>query len=60
MVIEQLIDVARRADTEIIVIGLSGSVGHTLETLNVLRKVPTERIVGTLDEAREIAADLLD
>ena len=60
MVIEQLIDVARRADTEIIIIGLSGTVGHTLETLNVLRKVPTERIVDTLDEAREIAADLLD
>ena len=60
MVIEQLIAVAGRADTEIIVIGLSGSVARTLRTLHVLRKVPAERVVGTLDEAREIAADLLD
>ena len=60
MVIEQLIDVARRADTEIVVIGLSGSVARTLRTLNALRKVPSQRVVGTLDEAREIAADLLD
>ena len=60
MVIEQLIDVAGRAGTEIIVIGLAGSVARTLRTLNVLRKVPAERVVGTLDGAREIAANLLD
>ncbi len=59
MVIEQLIDVAGRADTEIIVIGLSGSVTRTLHTLNALRKVPRERVLRTLDQAREIAADLL-
>ena len=59
MVIEQLIDVAGRADTEIIVIGLSGSVARTLHTLNALRKVPRERVLRTLDQAREIAADLL-
>ena len=59
MVIEQLIDVAGRTDTEIIVIGLSGSVARTLHTLNALRKVPRERVLRTLDQAREIAADLL-
>ena len=60
MVIEQLIDVAGRAETEIIVTGLSGPVARTLHTLNALRKVPRERVLRTLDQAREIAADLLD
>ena len=60
MVIEQLIDVATRADTEIIVTGLSGSIGYTFDTLHILRRVPEDRIVETLDQAREIAAGLLD
>ena len=60
MVIEQLIDVATKADTEIIVVGLSGSVSYTFDTLQILRRVPEGRIVGTLDQAREIAAGLLD
>ena len=60
MVIEQLIEVATRADTEIIVTGLSGSIGHTFDTLHILRRVPENRIVETLDQAREIAAGLLD
>ena len=59
MVIEQLIDVAIKADTEIIIVGLSGSVAYTLDTLNVLWGVPEKRVVDTLDEARDIAADLL-
>ena len=60
MVIERLIDVATKANTEIIVAGLSGSVGYTLDTLNILRRVPDRRIVKTLEQAREIAAGLLD
>ena len=59
MVIERLIGVAGKADTEIIVAGLAGSVSDTLDTLNVLRRVPGDRIVETLDEARDIAARLL-
>ena len=59
MVIERLIGVATRADTEIVVVGLSGSVAYTLDALNVLRKVPKNRVVDTLDEARDIAAGLL-
>ena len=55
-----VIDVATRADTEIIVTGLSGSIGDTLDTLQILRRVPDDRIVETLDQAREIAAGLLD
>ena len=60
MVIEQLIRVAEKDDTEIIVAGLAGAVGHTLDTLHVLRRVPEGRVVASQDEAREIAAGLLD
>ena len=60
MVIERLIDVATKANTEIIVAGLSGSVGYTLDTLNIFRRVPDRRIVEDLAQAREIAAGLLD
>ena len=59
MVIERLIDVAGKAETEIIVTGLAGSVNDTLDTLNILQRVPEDRIVETLDEARDIAARLL-
>ena len=59
MVIEQLIDVATRAQTEIIVVGLSGSIASTFDALNILRRVPADRVVNTLDNAREIAAELL-
>ena len=60
MVIEQLIEVATKANTEIIVVGLSGSVDHTLDALHVLRRVPADRVADTLDQARDIAANLLD
>ena len=53
MVVEQLMDVARRERTEIIVMGLSGSVAHTLYTLNILQNVPEDRLVETVQEARE-------
>ena len=60
MVIEQLLGVARGEKTECIVMGLSGSVENTLHTLDILRNVPPERIVETLDEARQAARALLD
>ncbi len=60
MVIEQLLDVARGEQTEVIVMGLSGSVEDTLQTLAILRHVPPERIVETLDEARQAAKALLE
>ena len=59
MVIKQLIDVATDEETETIVIGLSGDVAETLDALDVLREVPPERIVENLDEAREIAKNIL-
>lgn len=60
MVIEQLMDVARREHTEVIVMGLSGSVAHTLYTLNILQNVPEDRLVETVQEAREIARTCLN
>ena len=60
MVIEQLMDVARREHTEVIVMGLSGSVAHTLYTLNILQNVPEDRLVETVQEAREVARACLN
>ena len=55
LVVEHLIDAAIAQDTECIVMGLSGLPAATLGALNVLRRVPDDRIVGKLDEARETA-----
>ena len=60
MVIEQLLDVARDADTEAIVVGLSGSVAEMINTLDVLSSVPREQVVGELADARAIARRLLE
>ena len=59
MVVEQLLDVARRADTHCIMIGLSGSVAATLDTLNILHAVGEESRVRSLEEARPLAATFL-
>ena len=60
MVVEQLMDVATEEHTEFIAMGLSGSVENTLQTLAILQRVPPERVVETLDEARQVAQVLLD
>ena len=59
LVVEQLIDTAIMQDTHCIVMGLSGSPARTLGALDILRRVPKDRIVETLDEARETAARIL-
>ena len=59
LVVEQLIDVAMDEDTECIVMGLAGRPATTLYALNVLKRVPDDHIVETLDEAREISKQLL-
>ena len=60
MVIEQLIEVAERKETGVIVMGVAGQVADALHTLDVLRHVPEGQVVATLDEAREVARALLD
>ena len=59
LVVEQLIDVAMDENTECIVMGLEGMPAITLRALNVLRRVPEDRLVSDLDGAREIARRLL-
>ena len=59
MVIEQLLEVADREHTSYILMGLSGTVSHTLHALNILRQVPDGQIVETLEEAREVSYGLL-
>ena len=60
LVLEQLIDAAIDQDTECIVMALQGLPERTLGSLDVLQRVSGDRIVGTLDEAREVARRLLD
>ena len=59
LVVEQLIDTAIIQDTHCIVMGLSGLPARNLSALDVLKRVPSNRIVDTMDEAREAAARLL-
>ena len=59
MVIEQLIEVAGRQETEVIVMGATGRVAESLHTLDVLQHVRDGHEVETLDEARELARNLL-
>ena len=60
LVVEQMVDIAIAEDTECIVLGLSGRPAVTLQALSVLDRVPDDRFVTTLDEAREVAERLLD
>ena len=60
MVIGQLLEVAARAQTECIVMGISDDVAATLHSLDILAGVPAHRIVETLDEARCAAREALE
>ncbi len=60
LVMERLITAAGTTNTECIVMNLSGPVADTLKSLNVFRRLPEERFVNGLDEARELAKTLLD
>ena len=60
LTIGQLADTARDADTQCIVMGMSGMTGTSLHALNVLREIPEENFVEDLDEARIVARQLLD
>ena len=60
LVMEQLIDTANDDNTECVVMGLTDSVGRNLHALNVFRKVPKDRFVENVDEARVLARTLLD
>ena len=59
LVVEQLVETAVIQDTHCIVMGLSGMPARNLRALDVLKRVPSNQIVGNWDEARETAARLL-
>ena len=60
MLIRQLLEVAAKSRTHVIVMAVSGTVEKTLLTLDILAGVPEEHVVETMDEAREAAAALLN
>ena len=59
LTIGQLADTARDADTQCIVMGMAGMAGTSLHALNVLREIPEDHFVESLDEAKVIARRLL-
>ena len=60
LLVEQLIDSALAHDTECIVMGLRGLPATSLQSLDVLRRVPGDHFVENLDDARRLAKRLLD
>ena len=59
LVVEQMIDSAIAQDTECIVVGLSGEPSDTIHSLNVLHSLPENHDLATLDEARDLAREIL-
>ena len=60
LVVERLMKVATEEQTEFIVMGLSMYVAHTLNTFDILRHVPQDHVVETLDEAKQVAYNLIE
>ncbi len=60
LVVEQLIDAAMEHDTECIVIGVDSLSEGSLQSLDVLHRVPGDHFVAGFDDARVIAARLLE
>ena len=59
LVVEQLIDTAIDEGTGVIIMGLQGKPAVTLKALNVLKRVPEDRFVDNLEEARGVAEKIL-
>ena len=60
LVVEQMIETAITEETPCIVLGLGGRPAMTLQALNVLRRIPADRFVATLDDAQTLAKRLLE
>ena len=60
MTISRLLATAANEDTECIVTGLSGKVARTVHTLDILRDLPEDHVVETMEEARGVATGLLE
>ena len=59
IVVERLMHVAAEKHTEVIVAGVPDAIADTLRTLNILQQVPEERLAQDIDEARQVAYNLL-
>ncbi len=60
LVVEQMLAIAAIEEVGVIVLGLQGSPATTLQGLNVLRNVPNDQFVTTLEDAKETAQRLLE
>ena len=60
LVVEQLVETATAEDTHCIVMGLTGAPARNLRALNVLKRVPSDHLVATWEEARRKAWSLLE
>ncbi len=60
LVVEQMIESAADDDTAVVVQGLSGEPADFIDSLNILRTIPPERIVDTVEEAREQVKRILE
>lgn len=60
LVVEQLIDSTIAENTGCIIVGLSGRPATVVDALDVLRHVPADRVVATMDQGREVAHRLLE
>ena len=60
IVVERLMHVAAEKHTEVIVAGVPDAIADTLRTLNILQQVPEERLAQNIDEARQVAYNLLE
>ncbi len=58
-VIERLIKTAETHHTRCIIMGLHAQPQRSMDTLNVLRSVPPDAVVESLDEAKDIAIKML-
>ncbi len=59
LVVERLVNTAQGEGTGCIVMGLEGLPATSLQALDVLREVPEDHFVETMDEAKEVALRLL-
>lgn len=60
MVIDQLTEVAMLNNTIFIVACMHGAVEQSLTALDILRQIPDEHIVETMDEAKQLARQILE
>ena len=56
LVVGQLIDVAIAEDTECVVMGVEGPVADSLQSLDILRRLPPDHFVADMDETRAVSS----